>query len=106
MLELYGKLGDPRLQREIVGVRDVGTAATIRPLPQPGPRHFVRGLEVQVHCEEHAFSAHGVFTLASILSVFFAKYASTHSVTETVLHTGERGEVYRWPTQRGLQHVL
>jgi type VI secretion system protein ImpG len=106
MLALYAQLGDPQLRREIDGVRGVTSAAVIRPMPGPGPRTFARGLEVRLDCEEQAFSAQGVFTLASVLSEFFAKHASVHSFTETVLHTRERGEVYRWPPVAGLKSSL
>ena len=106
MLELYGKLGDPRARREIDGVRGIASSTLIRPLPGHEPREFVRGLEVRIDLEEQAFSAHGAFTLASVLSAFFTRHASVHSFTETVLWTRERGEVYRWPTARGTQHVL
>jgi type VI secretion system protein ImpG len=106
MLALYAQLGAPRLQRELDGLRGVKTSPVVRPMPGPGPQTFVRGLEIQLDCEEQSFSAHGVFTLASVLSVFFAKHASVHSFTQTVLNTRERGEVYRWPAVAGLRHTL
>jgi type VI secretion system protein ImpG len=106
MLKLCAQLGDPHLQRQIEGVRSVKTTPVIRPMPGPAPQTFVRGLEVQLECEDQAFSANGVFTLACVLSEFFAKQASIHSFTETVLKTRERGEVYRWPAVAGLRPTL
>jgi type VI secretion system protein ImpG len=105
MLSLYARFGDPLLCREVIGIRAVHSQPVIRPYPQPGPRRFVRGLEVQLECEEQAFG-HGVLTLAAVLSVFFAKYANGNSFTETVLRTRERGEVHRWPAVAGLRHSL
>lgn len=106
MLALYAQLGDPMLHRQVEGLRGIRSAPVVRPLPGPGPRSFVRGLLVQLECEEQAFSGHGVFTLASVLSAFFAKHASINSFTETVLSTRERGEVYRWPTTAGLRQTV
>jgi type VI secretion system protein ImpG len=106
MLALYAQLGDPMLHRQVEGVRGIRSQTVSRPLPGPGPRSFVRGLEVHLECEEQAFSGHGVFTLASVLSAFFARHASINSFTETVLSTRERGEVYRWPTTAGQRHSL
>jgi type VI secretion system protein ImpG len=106
MLALYAQLGDPLLRRQVEGVRDVSAASVLRPLPGPGPRCFARGLEVSLHCEEQAFSGHGVFTLAAVMSAFFAKHAAINSFSETVLLTRERGEVFRWPTTAGLRHTL
>jgi type VI secretion system protein ImpG len=105
MLALHAQLGDARLRSEIEGLRGVRTSPVIRPMPGPGPWMFVRGLEVQLDCEELAFS-HGAFTLGSVLSVFFAKHASVDSFTETVLNTRERGQVYRWPAEAGMRHTL
>ena len=106
LLHLYAQLGDPQLRRQPEGVRSVSATPVIRPMPAPGPRSFVRGLEIRVDCEEQAFAAHGVFTLASVLSEFFAKHASIHSFTELVLSTRERGEIHRWPAVAGLRHTL
>ena len=106
MLALYAQLGDPILYRQVDGLRGITAQPVVRPLPSPGPRSFVRGLEVQLECEEQAFSGHGVFALASVLSAFFAKHASINSFTEMVLSTRERGEVYRWPTTAGPRHIL
>ena len=106
LLNLYAQLGDPQLRRQPEGVRSVSATPVIRPMPAPGPRSFVRGLEIRVDCEENAFAAQGAFTLASVLSEFFAKHASIHSFTETVLSTRERGEIHRWPAVPGLRHTL
>lgn len=108
MLALHAQLGDPSLLRQVAGIRGVSATSVVRPMPanHAGARGFARGLAVTLDCEEQAFTGHGVFTLASVLSRFFAKHAAINSFTETVLATRERGEVYRWPTQPGLRHTL
>jgi type VI secretion system protein ImpG len=109
LMGLYAQLGDPILQRQVLGIR--GLRATPIQRVQSGTgagagqRVVVRGVEVSLHCEERAFSGHGVFTLASVLAAFFAKHAAINSFTETVLSTEERGEVYRWPMMAELRHA-
>lgn len=105
ILALYAQIGDPMFGREVDGLREIRCQPVIGPYPQPGPRVFVRGLEIHLHCEEEAFS-HGVLTLGSVLSHFFARHVSTHSFTQTVLHTTERGEVHRWPAIAGQKDSL
>ena len=105
MLESYALRGDPRLRRQIDGVRDVHSEPSVGPLPIPGPRTFARGLTVSLECEEQAFAGVGALKLAGVLSVLFARHAATSSFTETVLRTGDR-EVYRWHARLGLRHVL
>ena len=105
VLALYATLGDPLLRREVDGLRAIACQSVIGPLPQPGPRNFVRGLEVHLHFEEQAF-AQGALTLGSVLSILFARQSSTHSFTQTVLHLRERGEVYRLPAIAGQRQSL
>jgi type VI secretion system protein ImpG len=102
---LYAQLGDPILQRQVSGIRAISATPTERVFAGAGPRTMIRGLEVALMCEERAFSGHGVFTLASVLAAFFAKHAAINSFTDTVLHTEERGEVYRWPMTADLRHA-
>ncbi|HEY2735842.1 MAG TPA: type VI secretion system baseplate subunit TssF, partial [Polyangiales bacterium] len=106
MLSLYAELGDPQLRPQVEGLSAISSAPITRPLPGPGALSFGRGIEVSLECDERAFQGGGVFTLASVLSQFFAKYASINSFTETVLRTRERGEVFRWPTTAGLRPAL
>lgn len=105
ILALYADLGDPLLKREADGLRAIHCQPVVGPYPQPGPRSFVRGLELNLHFEEQAF-AHGILPLATVLSVFLAKQASTHSFTQTVLHWRERGEVFRLPAVVGQRQSL
>jgi type VI secretion system protein ImpG len=105
LLGLYAQLGDPMLQRQVSGIRSITAAPKERVFSGAGPRAIIRGVEVSLTCEERAFSGHGVFTLASVLAAFFAKHAAINSFTDMVLHTEERGEVYRWPMTADLRHA-
>ena len=93
--------GDP-----VDGIVDLRTRAVVRPLPYAGPMTFGRGLEVTVTCDESAFVGSSSFLLGSVLSRFFAKYASINSFTETVLRSQQRGEVMRWPISAGHRPTL
>ena len=62
----------------------------------PGPIVFGRGLEITLDFDENAFRGTGVFLLGAVFERFLARYVSINSFTETVLRTGERGEVMRW----------
>jgi type VI secretion system protein ImpG len=105
ILALYADLGDPLLKREVEGLRAIDCRPAIGPYPQPGPRHFVRGLELNLHFEEQAFT-HGALPLATVLSIFLAKQAPMHSFTQTVLHWRERGEAHRLSPIVGQRHSL
>lgn len=105
LLSLYAHMGDPLLRREVEGVREIKCQSVVGPYPRSGPRNYVRGLEIQVICEEHAF-AHGPLTLGTVLSQLFAKHSGAHSFTQTVLYTLERGEVYRAPAIAGQKQCV
>lgn len=105
MLALYARFGDPILRREIDGIRSITTRPVIGPYPAPGAQRFVRGLEVRLQCEEQAF-AQGALTLASVLSVFFAKHVNANSFAQTVLHTLERQEVHRFAPLVGVRQAI
>lgn len=106
LLEFYSKLGGTQLQREVGGLQSVVGVPVVGPIPAPGPQQFVRGLEVIVTCDDKAFAANRSFLLASVLSEFFARHASVHSFTQTVLHTVDRGTVHRWPPVTGQKATL
>ncbi len=106
LLSLYGNLGEAHTQRQIEGVRSVGTAPVVRRVHGEGRAAFARGLEVTLECDETAFEGSSVFILGAVLEQFFARYASINSFTETVLRTPQRGEIVRWPCRPGRQQTL
>jgi len=44
--------------------------------------------------------------LGAVMKVFFAKYVSINSFTETVIKSRDRGEIMRWPANLGARHTL
>jgi len=66
----------------------------------------VRGLGLELTCDETSFEGVGVTRLASVLERFFAKYVSINTTTELTLRTIQRGEVRQWPVRMGSRPVL
>lgn len=106
MLRLYGDTGVPAIEKQIEGLRSVGSKPVVRRLPESGPIAFGRGLEIRVEFDEAAFEGSGVFLLGAVLEEFFARYVSINSFTETVIVTTDRGEIMRWPVRTGRRHRL
>ena len=106
LLTLYGNVADPSTEKQIEGVRSVRVRSVYRRLPAPGQIVFGRGQEITLECEDSAFEGSGVFLLGAVMERFFARYVSLNAFTQTVLHTIERGEVYRWPARSGTRQTL
>jgi type VI secretion system protein ImpG len=101
LLALYADRAEPALVRQIPGVRSVRAARVTRRLPGDGPIAFGRGLEITLDLAEAAFQDGSAFLLGSVLEVFFRRYVALNSFAQTVLRTGERGEIMRFPPQMG-----
>lgn len=106
LLALYALSGEAAIQKQIEGVKSIGTRPVTRRAPGAGPVGFARGLEVTLTLDESAFEGTGVFLLGAVLEQFFARYVSLNSFTETVVRTVDRGEVARWPARPGRRHVV
>ncbi len=106
LLALYGDLTDDGIRKQIDGVISIQTTPITRRAPVSGPIAFARGLEVAVALDESAFAGAGIFLLGAVLELFFAKYASINSFTETVVKSTERGEIMRWPARIGRRQTL
>jgi type VI secretion system protein ImpG len=101
LLQLYGDLAEPAVQRQIEGVKSITSSPIVRRLPIPGPVSYGRGLGLQLELDERAFEGTGVCLLGAVLERFFAKYVSINSFTELSLRTSQRGEILRWPARLG-----
>lgn len=106
LLSLYAELGEVTIGKQIHGLRSIQAKPIVRPLFGSGPVCLVRGLEVNLECDESAFSGTGAFLLGAVLERFLAKYVSINSFTETTLKTLQRGEIMRWPMKSGQRPVL
>ncbi len=106
LLKLYGDANDPQIRKQIEGVMSVNTTPITRRIKTRGPIAFARGLEITLTFDEDAFEGTGEFLLGAVFEVFFSKYVSINSFTETVIRTKQRGEIMRWPTRAGIRHTL
>jgi type VI secretion system protein ImpG len=106
LLELYADLSEAAHRRQIDGIVSVKSRPAIHRIPASGPIAFVRGLGLELTCDETSFEGVGVTRLASVLERFFAKYVSINTTTELTLRTIQRGEVRQWPVRMGSRPVL
>lgn len=106
ILELYAVNSDAGIKKQIEGVRSIRAKRLVRRLPMPGPITFGRGLEITLELDELAFQGSSAFLFGSIMEQFFARYVSLNSFTETVLVSGERGEIMRWRARCGNRPIV
>ena len=106
MLLLYSDANDAALHRQIDGVREIAARPTMGRLPAPEHVSWVRGVDIQLTCDDAAFSGQGVFVLGAVLEEFFRRHASLNSFTRLTLRTLNRGEVMRWPARAGQRPIL
>jgi type VI secretion system protein ImpG len=106
LLLLYCDENDLTTQRQIEGVRSIVAKPASGRLPALDHVAFVRGLELQLTCDDAAFAGQGVMVLGAVLDEFLRRYVSLNSFTRLVLSTQERGEVMRWPARLGQRHIL
>jgi len=106
LLGLYCDAGDLQTRKQIEGVLSVNSRPITRRVIGQGQMAFVRGLEITIEFDELAFTGTGIFLLGAVMNVFFAKYVSINSFTETVIKSRERGEIMRWPVKLGNKQTL
>ncbi|MDL1891026.1 type VI secretion system baseplate subunit TssF [Nitrospirales bacterium NOB] len=89
-----------RLLEGIVDVQSRGKDHLFHGVP-------IRGTEVTLSLKQDHFAGEGdMFLFASVLSEFFALYASVNSFTQLVVNEIEQGEQYSWPSRIGQQIIL
>jgi type VI secretion system protein ImpG len=103
---LYAPEVDVSARRQIEGLRSTSVRRVVRRLHGPGPLAFGRGLEITVLVEELAFEGGSAFLLGAVLNQYFARHVSINSFTETVLRSGNRGEINRWTPHWGARPTL
>jgi len=106
MLQLYGTLGDGSAAPQVDGLQRVAVSPVVRHLPLPGPIAMGRGLEILLELDELAFQGNSAFLFSAVMERFFARHVSMNCFTQTVLRSGARGEIMRWPPRLGTRAVL
>jgi type VI secretion system protein ImpG len=106
ILLLYSDPLDVAMQRQIDGVREIVARPTTGRLPANDHVSYVRGLDIQLTCEDAAFHGQGVFVLGAVLEEFLRRHVTLNSFTRLTLKTLNRGEVMRWPARQGQRQIL
>jgi type VI secretion system protein ImpG len=106
LLQLYASDADVSARRQIEGIRSTQVKRVVRRLRGPGPLAFGRGVEITVLVEELAFEGGSAYLLGAVLDEYFARHVSINSFTETVLRSGNRGEINRWVPHWGARPTL
>lgn len=106
LFKLYCDPRDLQTKKQIEGLLSVNSRPIIRRIFDQGQIAFVRGLEITMEFDEFAFEGSSVFLLGAVMNLFFSKYVSINSFTETVIRSRERGEIMRWPANPGTRSIL
>jgi type VI secretion system protein ImpG len=106
LFRLYCDTQNVHSKKQIEGLLGVSSRPIMRRISEQGQIAFIRGLEVTLEFDEPAFEGTGVFLLGAVMSVFFSKYVSINSFTETVIKSRDRGEIMRWPVNLGTRHTI
>jgi type VI secretion system protein ImpG len=105
LLDLYSTLGEPKLKKQVEGIRSSSLQAITRRLPVSGPLIYGRGVGINLVVDESQFSGMSPFLLGTILEQFFARHVSLNSFIELTLESTSRGKIHTWPPRFGTRPV-
>lgn len=106
LLKLYVNDREVSQMKQIECIRGISSKGINRPLPDPGPMSFCRGVEINLTLDETGFTGRGAFLLGAVLERFFSHYVAVNSFTEMVLKSEQRGEIKRWKARLGRRHLI
>ncbi|ARE41177.1 Protein ImpG/VasA [Rhodovulum sp. P5] len=106
LIGVHAPAGDRTIEKQLEGITSVKAHPKVRRLADEVLSTAVRGLEIEVTCDEAFFEGSSVYLLGAVLERFFAKYVTMNSFTETVLCTETRGEVARWRPRAGKARLI
>jgi type VI secretion system protein ImpG len=92
--------------KQVDGIIAFTTRQITSRLPFAGPICFGRGVAIDITVDELAYEGNSTFMLGMVLERFFAQYVSINSFTQLILHSSDRGEIYRWPIRIGSQSAI
>jgi type VI secretion system protein ImpG len=105
LLGLFLSGDDTRRQRQVDALIGVKTRPISSVLPGNGPLVFGRGIECVLTIDETGFSGVSPYLFGLILEHYMARHVSINSLTQTALHSMQRGLVARWPVRMGSRGV-
>ena len=107
ILELYcRKENDSASLQKIEGIISINTRHVTRRMGKGGAAAFVRGIEVTITFDEHAFTGAGCYLLCNVMHYYLSQYVSINSFVETVMSTKQRSEVFRWKPKTGNTPII
>ncbi|MBZ5788939.1 type VI secretion system baseplate subunit TssF [Burkholderia contaminans] len=101
ILALFAAADDVRFRRQIDSLVRVNARPVTKKLPGQSQLRFGRGIECELTVDEAGFDGMSPYLFGLILEHYVARHVSTHSFTQFVLRSPQRGELMRWPVRMG-----
>ncbi|WP_175960204.1 type VI secretion system baseplate subunit TssF [Burkholderia pyrrocinia] len=106
ILALFAAADDVRFQRQVDSLLHVDARPVTKKLPGQSQLRFGRGIECVLTVDETGFDGMSPYLFGVILEHYVARHVSTHSFTQSVLRSPQRGELMRWPVRTGTRSAL
>lgn len=107
ILRLHDLRGTPETLLALDGIFSVEATPGVARLPGVRAGSFARGIDIALVFEPQAWTAGGLFLLASVLERFFALQVSINGFVRTTAHLrGRSGAVASWPARSGTRVLL
>ncbi|KVC48613.1 type VI secretion system baseplate subunit TssF [Burkholderia diffusa] len=106
ILALFAAADDVRYRRQIDSLIRVDTSPVTKKLPGQSQLRFGRGIECVLTVDEAGFDGVSPYLFGVVLEHYVARHVSTHSFTQSVLRSTQRGELMRWPVRTGTRSAV
>jgi len=106
ILALFAADDDVRYRRQIDSLIRVDAHPVTKKLPGQSQLRFGRGIECVLTVDETGFDGMSPYLFGVILEHYLVRHVSTHSFTQSVLRSTQRGELMRWPIRTGARSAL
>jgi type VI secretion system protein ImpG len=107
MLRLHDLRSTAETHLALDGIVSVQATPGVARLPGVRPGSFARGIDLVLTFEPQAWTAGGLFMLASVLERFFALQVSVNGFVRTSVQLrGRSGSVAAWPARSGTRVLL
>lgn len=107
MLRLHALSDTPEARLALDGIVSLDARPGIARVPGARPGSFTRGIDIVLTFEPQAWTAGGLYLLASILERFFALQVSINSFVRTRVYVrGRLTPVAEWPARTGTRVLL
>ena len=103
-MHLYNTKNEIAKEKKINAVSGLTTKPQHFRLPVKGPITYVQGHEITLTCDENAFAGDSLFQFGHVISAFFERFTSMHSVSSLTVISEQRGELKKWTPSLGHQH--